>query len=315
MTAKIPSLSGETVLVTGASGFIGTNLCARLAANGAEVHAVSRSRGADTPAAARLWQSDLSHSDEVKRIFRETKPSVVFHLAGHVQGSRALDQVELSLAGNLVTSVHMLTAAVESGCQRIVMTGSQDEPDPGESDATEFVPPSPYAASKLAANAYTRMFHALYDCPATVARIFMGYGPAQRDTAKLVPYVILSLLRGQAPRVGTGARPMDWIYADDIVDGLLLAAKSEAAVGTTVHLGTGELHTARQAVESIVRLMESRVSPEFGAVPDRRAEKARRANVEETRATLGWAPAVGFDEGLRRTIAWVRDQHARGKLG
>lgn len=314
MTAKIPTLSGETVLVTGASGFIGTNLCARLAANGAEVHAVSRTRGPDLPAAARAWQSDLSHSDEVKRIFREVKPSVVFHLAGHVQGSRALDQVEQSLVGNLLTSVHMLTAAVESGCQRILLTGSQDEPDPGESDATAFVPPSPYAASKLAANAYARMFHALYDCPASVARIFMGYGPAQRDTAKLVPYVILSLLRGQTPRVSSGARPMDWIYVDDIVDGLLLAAKASAAVGKTVHLGTGELHTARQAVESIVRLMKSSVSPEFGAVPDRRAEKARRANVEETVATLGWRPAVAFDEGLGRTIAWYRDQHARGKL-
>jgi nucleoside-diphosphate-sugar epimerase len=299
--------------VTGASGFIGTNLCARLARNRADVHAVSRAIQPELPG-VRTWQSDLAESGEVKRIFRELKPSVVFHLAGHVQGSRALDQVEPTLAGNLLTSVHMLTAAVESGCDRIVLTGSQDEPDPGEACATEFVPPSPYAAAKLAGSAYARMFHALYDCPVSIARIFMGYGPAQRDVAKLIPYVILALLRGQAPRVGTGARPMDWIYVDDIVDGLLLIAKSAGAVGRTVHLGTGRVHTAREAVERVVRLMGSPVSPEFGAVPDRRAEKARHANVEETQATLGWRPAVALDDGLERTIAWYREQFARGKL-
>jgi nucleoside-diphosphate-sugar epimerase len=314
VTADVPSLSAETVLVTGASGFIGSNLCERLARSGAEVHAVSRAVRPDLPARVRPWRSDISHSEEVKRIFREVKPTVVFHLAGHVQGSRALEQVEASLVGNLVTAVHMLTAAVESGCERIVLTGSQDEPDPGESDATEFVPPSPYAASKLASSAYTRMFHALYDCPTSIARIFMGYGPAQRDLQKLVPYVILSLLRGQAPRVGSGSRPMDWIFVDDIVDGLLLTAKSPRALGKTVHLGTGTLHTARQAVESIVRLMKSRLSPEFGAVPDRRAEKARGANVEETRALLGWQPAVAFDLGLERTIAWYRGELERGAL-
>jgi len=314
VTPQIPSLSGETVLVTGASGFIGTNLCARLAANRAEVHAVSRAPRPHVPPGVRTWQSDLAESGDVKRIFQEVKPTLVFHLAGHVQGSRALDQVEPALIGNLLTAVHMLTAAVESGCERILLTGSQDEPDPGEACATEFVPPSPYAAAKLASSSYTRMFHALYECPVSVARIFMGYGPAQRDLAKLVPYVILSLLRGQAPRVGTGARPMDWIYADDIVDGLLLTAKAPGAVGRTVHLGTGRLHTARQAVESIVRLMGSPASPEFGAVPDRRAEKARHANVEETQATLGWQPAVALDEGLERTIAWYREQFERGQL-
>jgi nucleoside-diphosphate-sugar epimerase len=208
----------------------------------------------------------------------------------------------------------MLTAAVESGCERILLTGSQDEPDPGEASATDFVPPSPYAAAKLAGSAYARMFHALYDCPVSVARIFMGYGPGQRDVAKLIPYVILALLRGEAPRIGTGSRPMDWIYVDDVVDGLLLASKAPSAVGRTVHLGTGSLHTARQAVESIVRLMQSPIAPEFGAVPDRRSEKARHANVEETRATLGWQPAVGLDDGLERTIAWYREQFERGKL-
>jgi nucleoside-diphosphate-sugar epimerase len=311
VTNPAPSLSGETVLVTGASGFIGGALCRRLARDGADVHAVSRG-AADLPPGVHARRTDLTDSDDVRRIFRELKPGVVFHLAGHVQGSRALDQVLPTLAGNLLTAVHMLHAAAESGCERILLTGSQDEPDPGEASATDFVPPSPYAAAKLAGSAYARMFHELYGCPVSIARIFMGYGPGQRDLAKLVPYTILCFLRGEAPRVGTGSRPMDWVYVDDVVEGLLRAAKAPAAVGRVVDLGTGELHTARDAVEQIARQMRVGIEPRFGAVADRQREKARRANPQQTEALLGWKPQVGFEEGLGRTIAWYRERFESG---
>jgi len=307
VTDAAPSLSGETVLVTGASGFIGGALCRRLALDGAELHAVSRSE-AELPPGVRAQRTDLSDSDEVRRLFRELKPGVVFHLAGHVQGSRALDQVLPALSGNLLTTVHVLHAAVESGCERVLLTGSQDEPDPGEASATDFVPPSPYAAAKLAGSAYARMFHELYGCPVSIARIFMGYGPGQRDLTKLLPYTILCLLRGEAPRVGSGARPMDWVYVDDVVEGLLRTAKAPGAVGRVVDLGTGELHTARDAVERIASLMSTRVRPEFGAVADRKLERARCANVHNTESVLGWCPRVGLDLGLRRTIAWYRER-------
>jgi len=196
---------------------------------------------------------------------------------------------------------------VESGCERILLTGSQDEPDPGEAGATEFVPPSPYAAAKLAGSAYARMFHELYACPVSIARIFMGYGPGQRDLAKLVPYTILCRLRGEAPRVSSGSRPMDWIYVDDVIDGLLRTAKAPDAVGRVVDLGMGELHTARQVVERIAALLPG-PAPEFGAVADRKLEKARCANVQKTAAALGWRPGVTLDEGLRGTIAWYRER-------
>ena len=77
-----PTLADKTVLVTGASGFIGGSMCRRLAGNGAEVHAVSRTACEDLPAGVRSWQVDLGDSDRVGRLFREVKPAVVFHLAG-----------------------------------------------------------------------------------------------------------------------------------------------------------------------------------------------------------------------------------------
>ena len=69
------------------------------------------------------------------------------------------------------------------------------------------------------------MFHALYKLPVVIARVFMVYGPAQQDLTKLVPYVILSILRGETPKISSGGRPVDWIYVSDVVDGFMALAE------------------------------------------------------------------------------------------
>ena len=249
---SIPSLTTKRILVTGASGFIGSNLCARLSKDGAEVYAVSRAMQPFESAAVQVWQADISNYEALRSIFAETKPHIVFHLAGYAQGSRSLEHVVPALVSNLVTTVNLLTIATGIGCERIVLAGSQEEPDPGESCATTFIPPSPYAASKSAGSAYARMFRALYRSPVAIPRIFMTYGPGQRDLKKLIPYVILSLLRGETPKMSSGARPLDWVYIDDVVDGLILIASSSHVEGLSIPLGTGVTHTAREAAEKIV---------------------------------------------------------------
>jgi nucleoside-diphosphate-sugar epimerase len=256
----------------------------------------------------------MSDYEKFRRIYSEVRPHIVFHLAGHVQGSRNLDQVRPTLVGNLLTTVNLLVIAADMGCERIVLTGSQDEPDPGESDATAFVPSSPYAASKYAGNAYARMFRALYQSPVTIGRIFMAYGPGQRDIKKLIPYTVLCVRRGQTPKMSSGSRPLDWIYVDDVLDGLITISQSPNADGQIVHLGTGVTHTARQAVERIIALMESSITPVFGALQDRQLEKARFADVSATQAKVGWQPTVTFDEGLLRTIAWYQEQLIQGTI-
>jgi UDP-glucose 4-epimerase len=304
------SLSRKRVLVTGASGFIGSHLCRRLSREGAEVCAVSRTIPAPGSDPARRIRADISDYDTAQRIVGEAKPDVVFHLAGHVQGSRSLEQVRPAFIGNVVTTVNLLTIASEARCERFILTGSQDEPDPGESSADTFVPPSPYAASKLASSSYARMFWEVHRLPVSIARIYMAYGPAQRDLNKLIPYAILSLAHGRAPRLSRGTRPIDWIYIDDVVDGLIATAQSRDLNGLTVGLGTGVAHTVPQVVDKIIALMNSPIRPIFGAVPTRRLEKARLGNVADTRAKIGWQPAVSLDEGLQRTVAWYCDRVA-----
>ena len=121
----------------------------------------------------------------------------------------------------LASTVNLLTAVTDVGGGRVVLSASLEEPTNGAAD--RLVPESPYAAAKLAAGAYARMFVKLYDTPVVSLRPFMAYGPGQ-NPMKIIPYTILSLLRGDAPQLSSGERALDWVYVEDVIDAFLAAA-------------------------------------------------------------------------------------------
>jgi nucleoside-diphosphate-sugar epimerase len=205
----------------------------------------------------------------------------------------------------------LLTAAAEVGCSRVVVTGSLEEAEPGDGDA---VPSSGYAAAKWAVSGYARMFHALYGLPVVSARVFMVYGPGQRDLRKLIPYVILSLLRGEAPRVTAGERPVDWLYVEDVVEGLLAMGHAPGIEGSRFDLGSGTMVSVRSVVLRLATLISSSAEPMFGALPPRAMEQVRVADTARSFEALGWRPQVSLDEGLERTVKWYEKQLRSGHL-
>ena len=310
MTANSP-LAGRRALVTGASGFIGSRLCNFLSQAGMEIHGVSRTKRNATDPCLRWWSCRLDDIEAVRHMFMETKPDYVFHLASHVSGSRAIELVSPTFSANLTSTVNILTAATEVGCERLLLTGSLEEPEPGPDYP---VPSSPYAAAKYAASAYGRMFHALYDTPVTILRLFMVYGPGQLDLRKLVPYVTCSLLKGEVPQLSSGTRKVDWIYVDDVAAGYLAAATAKGVEGATIDLGSGRLETVRTVVEELVGLINPHVHPIFGSVPERALEQIRTADADSSLRRLGWQTQVGLHDGLARTAAWYREQQRLGAL-
>lgn len=305
----IERLAGTRVLVTGASGFIGGRLCMRLAEAGAEVTGLSRH---PQPGGAIRWLAcDVSDEAEVRKAVAEARPEIVYHLASHVAGARGAEWVAPTFHANLASTVYLMSAALEAGVSRFVQTGSQEEPDGAGGDT---VPTSPYAAAKWAASAYARMFHALYDFPVVHLRVFMVYGPGQKDLKKLVPYTILEALAGRAPKIGSGTRRVDWVYVDDVVRAMLLAATAPGAAGKSVEIGTGVLTTVREVVEMAAAAANPAVVPEFGAAADRKMEVERAADPSPAKALLGWTPEVAVPEGLMRTAAWYRQALEEGRL-
>lgn len=297
------------MLVTGAGGFIGSHLCRRLLAAGAEVHGTSRRQRSGS--GLRWHRLDVADREAVAELITVLKPEIIFHLASHVAGSRDQEAVLPTFHGNLLSTVYLLDAATRVGCRRFVQAGSLEEVALGEPLTT---PASPYAAAKAAASSYCRMFHELYRTPVVLARIFMVYGPAQQDLRKLIPYVILSLLRGREVRLSSGTRPVDWIYVDDVVDGLVRAARAQGAEGQRIDLGSGELVTIQTLVGKLYRLLAPGVEPPFGTLPDRPMEQVRAAEVGATEALLGWRPGTTLDDGLRATVDWYRRELEAGRL-
>lgn len=296
------SLKGKPILVTGASGFLGSHLCLRLVDQGAEVHAVSRSARHNSDGGVRWWQAELADVSSVRHVMAATKPAVIYHLSGLVTAAAGLDLVLPTLHTLLVSTVNVLTVAAEQQCERLVLAGSLQEPI---HDAPESIPGSPYAAAKWASSAYGRMFYKLYGLPVTNLRIFMTYGPGQ-PLSKVIPYATLSLLRQEAPKLSSGRWQGDWIYIDDVVDGLIATASSSEIAGTTIDLGSGQLVSTREIVEHLVELTGARVAPQFSAIPDRPAEHIRVADLAHARKMLGWSPRISLREGLRRTVDWYR---------
>jgi UDP-glucose 4-epimerase len=289
----------EPVLVAGASGFIGGHLCRRLVSEGRRVIGVTRTADSRLPDGVDRRILDLSDGTAVARLFECDSPQTVFHLAGYVVGRRDVGQVLEAFRCNLTSTVNLLLAAQKHSLGRFILTGSLEEPQ-----SADDVPSSPYAASKAAATAYARMFHALYGLSVVIARVFMVYGPDQRDRNKLIPYVTDCLLSGNSPRIGSGVRGVDWIHVTDVVAGLMALATTPGIDGRTLDLGTGRLVTVREVVEHLSAIIASERVAVFDSSGDRPMEQIRQADVETTRAATGWSYKISLEDGLADTVRW-----------
>jgi nucleoside-diphosphate-sugar epimerase len=295
---------GRRLLVTGASGFLGTHLCSRLAAARADVNAVSRTPRVSAIENLSWRQADVEDLETARRLVGEVRPDVIYHLGGLVNGAPELKLVVPTFHSLVTSTVNLLEAAAQTRC-RVVLVGSLEEPT---GSSTDVCPASPYGAAKWAACAYGRMFHHLFGVPVVIARTYMTYGPGQ-PSWKVIPSTILSLLRGDVPRLSSGHRALDWVYVDDVVHGLLLAGIAPSVDGTTIDLGSGKLTPIRDVVARLVELVAPGARPVFDALPDRPRSAESAAEIAPARAMLDWTPRTSLDDGLAKTVEWYRSRH------
>jgi UDP-glucose 4-epimerase len=292
------------ILVTGASGFIGTHLCKRLLRDGREVHGVSRTRKSTPKDPVRWWTADCTNYFAVRTLLMNLRPDIVFHLAGRVTGVRELTEVIPIFQGSFLTTVNVLTSATEAGCKRVVMAGSSEEPF----RSNRVIPSSPYAAAKWSSSAYAAMFRELFHAPVIVPRVFITYGPGKQNERKVIPYTILSVLGGQRPKLSSGMRMVDWIFIDDVIEGLVKAAFTPNLEEGTFDLGSGSLTSVRKVAEEICDIIGNGIEPDFGSVPDRPMEQENVADLRAVERIFHWKPSKSIRDGLEETIDWYRSE-------
>ena len=233
-----------------------------------------------------------------------TRPDVVFHLAGDTRAARNLELAGSTFHANLASTVNLLTAVAECGRARVVLTGSMEEPEHGEPSS------SPYAASKLAARSYGELFATVLELPVIVLRVFMTDGPVSR-IYEARPVRDPRATPRRAPQLTSGQREVDWVYVDDVAAAFVAAGACSDPADASVDVGSGAAHSIGSLVERLVQLVDPTIAPAFGAIEDRPLERVRTADVEAAAAAIGWQPQVGLDEGLERTVSWYRDHLAR----
>jgi len=303
-------LKNAKVLVTGATGFIGYKLANKLLEVGAKVYGISRKENRNDKTIS-WFAGDLSDLEFVEFVFNEIRPDFVVHLASHVLGARDFKYVLSTFNSNLVSTINILSSTHKFSCKRLILAGSFEE---GNSKEKFKTPSSPYAAAKIAASNYARMFHKLYNTPVCTASIYMVYGPGQADHNKLIPYTILETAKGKSPKLSSGVRMIDWIYVDDVVLGLMHMLIAKHIDGETIELGSGKSVSIREIVDLTVQLVDKTIVPKYGEAEDRPMEQEKNAKVDETFQKIKWKAQTNIEIGLKKTINYYTNLTKNNRL-
>lgn len=310
------------VLVTGADGFIGSHLVERLLADGHRVSAVVRASSTVgtselrlrnlEPVRSRLERViaiDIASADAVARM-AEARPQWLFHLAAEAYVERSFTQPHEVLRTNLGGTMNVLQLARTcDALERTIVTSSSEIYGTAQRDAIDeqhpLEPTSPYAASKLAADRMASAWHRTWGLPLVIVRPFNCYGP--RHTYDVIPKFIARALADEPLQIfGDGTQSRDFTYVDDMVEAFVLAATHADAVGQAINFGSGRTTSIAELARRVVAACESRSKVVHVAA---RAAEVARLRCDAGRAhALGWQPRVALDEGLRRNIAWAREQ-------
>lgn len=311
----------KKVLVTGAGGFIGSHLCETLVGQGYSVKALIRYNSRnyrgwleDSPLAGEIEfvTGDIRNFDSVRSAMQGV--TRVFHLAALIGIPYSYSSPDSYVDTNVKGTLNMLQAGRDAGLERFVHTSTSEVYGTARTvpinESHPLNPQSPYAASKVGADALALSFFHSFALPVAVVRPFNTYGPRQSARA-IIPTIITQILDGKrAVSLGSLTPTRDFTFVQDTVDGFLQAGTSPAAVGEVINLGTGREISVKDLLLTIAGLMKVKVRINSEARRQRpKDSEVRRlcSDYGKARRLLRWEPKVSIEEGLEKTIAWFRD--------
>jgi nucleoside-diphosphate-sugar epimerase len=308
-----------TYLVTGAAGFIGSNIVEALVRRGETVRALDnfstgrRANIAPFLGNIELFEGSLSDSSIVDQAVRGV--DYVLHQAALPSVPRSVTDPLASHEANATGTLRLLIAARDAGAKRLVFASSSsvygDSPQLPKRENMPSSPLSPYAVNKLAGEEYCKVFTRLYGFPAVSLRYFNVFGPRQdpkSQYAAVIPAFITAALEGRRPTVhGDGCQTRDFTYVENVVEANLLACEASDAEGEAMNVACGERISLLDLLAEIARITGRDIDPVFD--PERPGDvKHSLADISKAERLLGYRPVVSFAEGLERTIDYLRSE-------
>ncbi|MFN8639683.1 MAG: GDP-mannose 4,6-dehydratase [Dehalococcoidia bacterium] len=312
-------ISGLRVAVTGGAGFIGSHLVDLLVERGGDVLVIddfsvgSMENLERSAGRIDVRVNDIADASALQGAFAGV--DVVFHLACCNLRESISDPL-LSERVNALGTLHVLHEAANAGVQRFVHVSSSEVYGSAsgalitEQDA--LAPTTPYGASKLAGEMYAWTFHETYGMPTMVVRPFNAFGPREHATgtsAEVIPRFVRWALTGEPLRVfGDGLQTRDFTWVGDTVRGILAAAECDSMVGERVNIARGHEVSILEVAHVVGAALGVRPHIEF--LPARPGDIRRHlASTQKARQLLGFEAEVAFEDGMRRYVTWVREQH------
>lgn len=304
-------------LVTGGAGFIGSHIAEALMSEGHEVRILDdlstgnrRNLGAFEDRIT-LMVGDIRDPDTVARAMQGAE--YVIHQAALASVPRSIDDPSTTNAVNVQGTLNLLEAARDQSVKCFVYASSSsiygDQETLPKLEEMIPEPKSPYAVSKLAGEHYCRAYSEIHGLPTVSLRYFNVFGPRQDPNsqyAAVIPIFVTSLLRGRPPTVfGDGEQSRDFTYVENVVAANLLACKSGTTTGRVYNVACGERFTLNTVYERLENIAGTKIKPVYA---DPRVGDVRhsQASIEAIKGELGYAPTVGLDEGLARTVEWYQ---------
>ncbi|MGB7537225.1 MAG: NAD(P)-dependent oxidoreductase [Anaerolineales bacterium] len=299
------------LLLTGASGFIGSHVARRLLAKGHRVMAVAvpndpLNRISDIADRLEICTADLSDTAILQQFLEAGRPDACIHLAWYSEPGQYLHSPENISALNY--SLLLVKALAEVGCQNIVAAGTCAEYDLANGKVRETSPIRPdtlYAASKLSLLFLGGQISKPANMKFAWGRIFYLYGPDE-DPRRLVPAMIRALLAGKSFPTTAGDQVRDYLHVEDVADAFVTLAEKRA--DGIYNICSSEPITIRQLVETGGRILDRPELLQIGALPYRDWEPMYVCGDNQRLKGLGWKPAYDLSRGMESACRWWKQQ-------
>lgn len=315
IASVVMSLSkGEKVFITGATGFVGSNLARRYLGQGAEVYVNIRKtsdtwRIDDILRDVNIVPLDITDFEKLRSSLKKIRPGFILHTAAY-GGSAAQEDPEKIIASNIAGTLNILRSCRDINVDLLVNTGSSSEygmknSPMKESDLLE--PVTGYGVSKASATLYCQTYARAEKIPVITLRLFSPYGRYEQKS-RLIPSVILSALQKKSPKISSRQFVRDFIYLDDVLSAYDAALDLTEASGKIFNIGSGNQYSVGEVVDIIIRLLGNEVSYETGIPQAWKNEPASwKADIGKAKSELFWEPEYSLEQGLLATINWFKD--------